>query len=96
MTGTSLAPAPDRIGKQEDPTKSHLPVVDVEHSLALLGLVLMAIVGWLATRAYAVHTTIAGQVGGAIACRAIDRVAVIGWIVDHLPSSTATTNGGMR
>ena len=76
--------------------KTHLPVVDIEHSLALLGLVLMAIVGWLANRGYAVHPTIAGRVGGAIARRAIDGIAVIGWIVDHLPPATTTTNGGMR
>jgi hypothetical protein len=55
--------------------------INTDQALALLGLFLMLIVARLANR------------GGFLARRAIDGVAVIGWIVDHLPQPA--TNGGM-
>ena len=70
-------------------------VVDVEHTLALVGLFLVLILTRLADRGYARQVTLADRVSGFLARRGIDGIAVIGWLVDHLPQ-TQTINGGMR
>ena len=70
-------------------------VVDVEHTLALLGLFLALILARLADRGYAPQVTLADRVSGFLARRGIDGIAVIGWLVDHLPQTRAI-NGGMR
>lgn len=75
--------------------KNPIHSVDIEHTLALLGLALMLIVAWLANRGYSAHATVAGRIVGALARRAIDGIAVIGWLADRLPQHAATT-GGVR
>ena len=75
--------------------KNLIHVVNVDHSLALVGLVLMVMVAWLANHGYVPHETVIGRCGGVLARRAIDGIAVIGWLVDRLPQSTTTT-GGVR
>jgi hypothetical protein len=75
--------------------KNPIHGIDVEHALALLGLVLMLIVAWLANRGYSAHATVAGRVASGLARRAIDGIAVIGWLADRLPQPAVTT-GGVR
>jgi hypothetical protein len=59
--------------------------MNTEHVLASVGLSLLIVVGKLADRGYGPQQTLAGRVSGGIARRAIDVIAVIGWLVDRLP-----------
>ena len=65
------------------------PVLSItaDESFPMLGLFLMLIVAGLANRGYSVHQTPAGGLSGFLARRAIDAIAVIGWVTDHLPQS---------
>ena len=67
--------------------------VDVEHALGVIGLMLMLIVIVMARHGYTAHQTITGRFGGFLARRTIDAVALIGWLVDHLPRPIATVGG---
>ncbi len=72
---------PVRIGAREVVMTNQMLSTQSGDRLALLGLFLMLIVARLANH------------GGFLARRAIDAIAVIGWIADHLPR--AALNGGM-
>ena len=56
---------------------------DAEHVLGLTGLFLLIVVAKLADRGYGPQQTFAEQVSGSLARRAIDAIAVMGWLVDH-------------
>ena len=58
--------------------------MDAEHVLGLAGLFLLIVVAKLADRAYGPQQTFADQVSGCLARRAIDAIAVVGWLVDHI------------
>jgi hypothetical protein len=57
----------------------------IDRILGLLGLFLILVVGALAHRGYSAQQTIGGQLAGFLARRALDGVAIIGWLVDRLP-----------
>ena len=63
----------------------HLFPTNTEHVLGSVGLSLLIVVGKLADRGYAPQQTFAGRVSGCMARRAIDAIAVVGWLVDRLP-----------
>ena len=64
----------------------HLFPMNSEHVLGSVGLFLVLVVAGLADRGYGPHPTFAGRVSGCMARRAIDAIAVVGWLVDRLPS----------
>ena len=64
-------------------TKQVFPV-NSEHALGSVGLFLLILVGKLAERAQGPQQTFADQVSGSLARRAIDAIAVVGWLVDHI------------
>jgi len=66
----------------------------VERALGLLGLFLMLVVAKLASQRSTVKHTVAGQVWAFLVRRAIDGIAVIGWLADRLLPPSAT-NGGI-
>jgi hypothetical protein len=53
--------------------------------LGPVGLFLLIVVGTLADRGYGPQPTFASRVSGGMARRAIDAIAVMGWLVDRLP-----------
>jgi hypothetical protein len=65
-------------------TKQVFPV-NSEHALGSVGLFLLILVGKLAERAQGPQQTFAGRVSGWMARRAIDVIAVMGWLIDRLP-----------
>jgi hypothetical protein len=66
----------------------HLFPINTERVLGSVGLFLLIVVGKLADRGYGPQQTFAGRVSGCMARRAIDAIAVIGWLVDRLPGPT--------
>jgi hypothetical protein len=56
-----------------------------ERVLGTVGLVLLVAVAKLAERSYGPQPTFASEASGYLARRAIDAIAVIGWLVDRLP-----------
>jgi hypothetical protein len=64
-------------------TNRHLSTID--RILGPVGLFLILLVCTLAEPAYSAHQTISGRLAGFLARRAIDGVAIIGWMVDRLP-----------
>jgi hypothetical protein len=62
--------------------------IRTDQGLAVVGLLMMLIVARL------VNVEGSGRFSGFLARRAIDGVAAIGWLADHLPLSA--TNGGSR
>jgi len=65
----------------------HLFPMNTGHVLGSVGLFLLIVVGTLAERGYHPRQTFAGRVSGCIARRAIDAIAVMGWLVDRLPEA---------
>jgi hypothetical protein len=63
----------------------HLFPMNTEHVLGSVGLFLLILVGKLADQGYGPQGTFAGRVSGCMARRAIDAIAVMGWLVDRLP-----------
>jgi hypothetical protein len=63
----------------------HLFPMSTEHVLGSLGLFLLIVVGKLADPAYGPQQMFAARVSGCMARRAIDAIAVMGWLVDRLP-----------
>jgi hypothetical protein len=63
----------------------HLVPRNTEHVLGSVGLFLLLVVGKLAERGQGPQQTFAGRVSGWMARRAIDAIAVMGWLVDRLP-----------
>jgi hypothetical protein len=61
----------------------------VDRTFGALGLFLMLIVAGLADRGYAPQQTMSGRLSGLLARRAVDGVAIIGWLVDRLPLPAA-------
>jgi hypothetical protein len=74
--------------------ESRYPVIDVERAIASVGLFLIVAVAALANHGYEVRGTFTGRVSGFLARRAIDVVAVVGALADHL-LPPPTSNGGM-
>ena len=62
----------------------HLFPMDAEQVLGSIGLLLLVVVAKLAKRSDGRQRTFAGHVSGWMARRAIDAIAVIGWLVDRL------------
>jgi hypothetical protein len=58
--------------------------VDAEHLLGLAGLFLLIVVAKLADRGYGPQQTFAERVSSGLARRAIDAIAVMGWLIDHI------------
>ena len=77
----------------------HLFPMNTEYVLGSVGLFLLIVVGTLADRGYGPQQTLAGRASGCLARRAIDAIAVLGWLVDrlrlppHLPPATRATLG---
>jgi hypothetical protein len=76
--------------------------LDADQTIAMLGLFLMVAVARLANRGYSVQHAAgwsedlarpARGLSSFLARRAIDGIAALGWIADHLPQSAP--NGGM-
>ena len=65
----------------------HLFPMNTEHVLGSVGLFLLIVVGKLADRGYGPQQTFAGRVSGCMARRAIDAIAVLGWLVARLPDA---------
>jgi hypothetical protein len=59
------------------------------HALGEFGLLLMLVVARLAGPAYEPTTSLRGRVRAVCARRAIDGIAAIGWLFDHLPPGAA-------
>ena len=64
----------------------HLFPMNTADVLGSVGLFLLIVVARLAERGYGPQQTFAAQVSGCIARRAIDAIAVAGWLVDACPS----------
>jgi len=62
----------------------HLFPMNTEHVLGSVGLFLLIVVGKLADQGYGPQRTFTSRVSGSMARRAIDAIAVIGWLVDRL------------
>jgi hypothetical protein len=67
--------------------------IEMGHALGIFGLFLMLVVARLANRAYEPQQTAADRLTSFLARRAIDSVAAIGWVVDHLPAPSAPHYG---
>jgi hypothetical protein len=70
--------------------------INADQAIGLVGLFLMLAVARLADRGYSVQDTRAGRVFGFLARRAIDGIAVIGWLADHLPQLQSVPADGSR
>jgi len=68
--------------------------VGAERALGVVGLFLVLVVTKLASQGSTVKHTVAGQVWAFLVRRAIDGIAVIGWLADRLLPPSAT-NGGI-
>jgi hypothetical protein len=62
---------------------------NVDRTLGAFGLFLMLILARLAVRAYSPQRTMAGRLSGFLVHRAVNGVAIIGWLVDRLSLSAA-------
>ena len=69
---------------------------NAEELLGWAGVFLLLVVAKLANHAYGPQHTRASRVSAWIARRGIDVAAVIGWLADELPSSTARTGRELR
>ena len=70
---------------------------DVEYALGSVGLVLIVVVAALANHGYAEKRGMRNRFTGLLARRAIDGIAVIGWLVDHiLPTPQRPPGSGLR
>jgi hypothetical protein len=54
-----------------------------DRALGLVGLCLLLLVAALADIGYAPHESLPGRLGGCLSRRAIDGIAVVGWLVDR-------------
>ena len=72
-------------------TKNVFPM-NTEHILGCLGLFLLLLVARLSDTADNTRHTVAAQVSGFLARRAIDAVAVIGWLADRLPAAEPSSD----
>ncbi len=61
--------------------------IETENALGTLGLFLMLVIARLASHAYEPQRTAADRLTSFVARRVIDGIALIGWVVDHLPES---------
>ena len=67
--------------------------IDVRHPMGTVGLLLMLVVARLAEPALATHTTTATRAQGFTARRAIDAIALVGWLFDRLPAARRGAHG---
>jgi hypothetical protein len=70
----------------------HLFHMKTEHVLGSLGLFLLLLIANLSDSAVNPQHTLAGQVSGFLARRAIDAVAIVGWLFDRLPAPAPSSN----
>ena len=71
----------------------HMVHADTGHMLGSVGWFLMLVVAWLAGRGYGPEQTLAARLAGAMARRAIDAIAAVGWLADRLPRPTSHRPG---
>ena len=64
----------------------HLFHMNSERLLGSLGLFLLLLIVRLSDSAFNPQHTLAGRVSGFLARRAIDAVAIVGWLFDRLPT----------
>lgn len=69
-------------------------LIDIGYPLGTLGLLLLLVVARLAGPAFSPHTTTRGRAGGFAARRALDIVAIIGWLFDRFPHRVTAAAGG--
>jgi hypothetical protein len=80
----------------------HLFRMNTERALGFLGLFLLLLIVRLSDSAFNPQHTLAGRVSGFLARRAIDAVAIVGWLFDRLPAPVQSgdphplPNQGMR
>jgi hypothetical protein len=60
-----------------------------DRALGLVGVCLLLLVAALAEIGYAPHESLTGRLGGCLSRRAIDGIAVVGWLVDRTSASHA-------
>jgi hypothetical protein len=65
---------------------NRLRSIETENALGTLGLFLMLVIARLASHAYEPARTFADRLTSFLARRVIDGIAVIGWVVDHVPA----------
>jgi hypothetical protein len=65
---------------------------NTEHVLGSLGLFLLLVIARVSGSAVNPQRTLAGRASGFVARRAIDAVAIVGWLVDRLPASAPSSN----
>jgi hypothetical protein len=70
----------------------HLFHVNAEHLLGSVGWFLVLLVARLADRGYGPQQTRADQLSGCLARRAIDAIAVVGWLIDRLSSAERSSS----
>ena len=70
----------------------HLFPINTDHVLGSFGLVLLLLIGRLSDSAVNPDHTFAGRVSGSLARRAMDAVAIVGWLFDRLPAPTRSSN----
>ena len=69
----------------------HTVSFDTEHLPGYVGLFLLLLIGRLADWGYGPQQTFAQRVSGWIARRAIDVLAIVGWLADRLPEPGASS-----
>ena len=65
--------------------------MNTEHLPGYVGLFLMLLIGRLADRGYGPQQTFAQRLSGWMARRAIDALAVVGWLADRMPEPGAAS-----
>ena len=70
----------------------HLFPLNIERVLGSLGLFLLLLIVRLSDSAFNPQHTLAGRVSGFLARRAIDAVAIVGWLFDRLPAPTPSSH----
>ena len=67
--------------------------IETGHALGMLGLFLMVVIARLADHAYEPQRTAADRLTSFLARRAIDGIAAVGWVADHLPAPSTPDYG---
>ena len=70
----------------------HLFHINTEDVLGSLGLFLLLLIARLSDSAVNPPHTLAGRVSGFLALRAIDAIAIVGWLFDRLPAPASSSN----
>ena len=73
--------------RREVEMSNRLLSIETGNALGMLGLFLMLVIARLANHAYEAQETVADRLTSFLARRAIDGIAAIGWVADHLPAA---------